>query len=103
MPESPFYLYSQTQITANIEAYKEALKGLNYVIGYAVKANNNLKASHTSSNPWTLRCALTHTPHTSASLPPCAPTPRVTLMPSARKSGKHTRNKCIAARSFADA
>lgn len=40
----PFYLYSQSQLRRNIEAYKEALKDLgSYIIGYAVKANNNLK------------------------------------------------------------
>ncbi|WOK94187.1 hypothetical protein Cni_G02889 [Canna indica] len=40
---SPFYLYSKDQITRNVEAYKEALQGLRSVIGYAIKANNNLK------------------------------------------------------------
>ncbi|KAG8368213.1 hypothetical protein BUALT_Bualt15G0021800 [Buddleja alternifolia] len=39
----PFYLYSKPQITRNVEAYKEALVGLNSIIGYAIKANNNLK------------------------------------------------------------
>lgn len=39
----PFYLYSKPQITRNVEAYKEALEGLSSVIGYAIKANNNLK------------------------------------------------------------
>ncbi|XP_010453249.1 PREDICTED: diaminopimelate decarboxylase 2, chloroplastic [Camelina sativa] len=39
----PFYLYSKPQITRNVEAYKEALKGVTSVIGYAIKANNNLK------------------------------------------------------------
>ncbi|XP_035542412.1 diaminopimelate decarboxylase 2, chloroplastic-like [Juglans regia] len=39
----PFYLYSKPQITRNFEAYKEALEGLSSVIGYAIKANNNLK------------------------------------------------------------
>ncbi|XP_051120011.1 diaminopimelate decarboxylase 1, chloroplastic-like [Andrographis paniculata] len=39
----PFYLYSKKQITRNVEAYKDALKGLNSIIGYAIKANNNLK------------------------------------------------------------
>lgn len=43
VPESPFYLYSQDRITANISAYKKALEGLDHIIGYAVKANNNLK------------------------------------------------------------
>jgi diaminopimelate decarboxylase len=43
VPESPFYLYSKDRIVANINAYKAALEGLNYIIGYAVKANNNLK------------------------------------------------------------
>ncbi|CAI9265560.1 unnamed protein product [Lactuca saligna] len=37
----PFYLYSKPQITRNVEAYKEALEGLNSIIGYAIKANNN--------------------------------------------------------------
>ncbi|KAF4361890.1 hypothetical protein G4B88_009262 [Cannabis sativa] len=39
----PFYLYSKPQITRNVKAYKEALEGLNSIIGYAIKANNNLK------------------------------------------------------------
>ncbi|XP_010461048.1 PREDICTED: diaminopimelate decarboxylase 2, chloroplastic-like [Camelina sativa] len=39
----PFYLYSKPQITRNLEAYKEALVGVRSVIGYAIKANNNLK------------------------------------------------------------
>ncbi|KAG2274103.1 hypothetical protein Bca52824_056658 [Brassica carinata] len=38
-----FYLYSKPQITRNVEAYKEALEGVRSVIGYAIKANNNLK------------------------------------------------------------
>lgn len=37
----PFYLYSKPQITRNVEAYKDALEGLNSIIGYAIKANNN--------------------------------------------------------------
>lgn len=43
VPESPFYLYSQDRITANFRAYQAALEGLNSIIGYAVKANNNFK------------------------------------------------------------
>lgn len=43
VPESPFYLYSKARISANFKAYEEALKGLNSIIGYAVKANNNFK------------------------------------------------------------
>lgn len=39
----PFYLYSKSQITRNVEAYIDALKGLRSIIGYAIKANNNLK------------------------------------------------------------
>ncbi|KAL0709383.1 hypothetical protein Bca4012_016361 [Brassica carinata] len=40
----PFYLYSKPQITRNVEAYKKALEGVSSsVIGYAIKANNNLK------------------------------------------------------------
>lgn len=39
----PFYLYSKPQITRNLEAYKDALEGLKSIIGYAIKANNNLK------------------------------------------------------------
>lgn len=40
--ESPFYLYSKDTITANLEAYKTALKGVESIIGYAIKANNNM-------------------------------------------------------------
>ena len=39
----PFYLYSQERIRQNYQAYAEALAGLDSIIGYAVKANNNLK------------------------------------------------------------
>ncbi|PKA45622.1 Diaminopimelate decarboxylase 2, chloroplastic [Apostasia shenzhenica] len=39
----PFYLYSKAQITRNFESYREALEGLRSIVGYAVKANNNLK------------------------------------------------------------
>ncbi|GBG64734.1 hypothetical protein CBR_g46280 [Chara braunii] len=39
----PFYLYSRNQITKNYLAYARALDGLQSTIGYAVKANNNLK------------------------------------------------------------
>ena len=40
---SPFYLYSQNRITANYQAYEQALEGLDSIVGYAVKANNNLQ------------------------------------------------------------
>ena len=40
--ESPFYLYSQQRVTANFKAYENALEGLDSIIGYAIKANNNL-------------------------------------------------------------
>ena len=43
MKESPFYLYSMDRITANYRAYETALKGIDSIIGYAVKANNNFK------------------------------------------------------------
>jgi diaminopimelate decarboxylase len=39
--DSPFYLYSKARISANYAAYKAALEGLDAIIGYAVKANNN--------------------------------------------------------------
>mmetsp|Transcript_9837 Transcript_9837/g.24534 ORF Transcript_9837/g.24534 Transcript_9837/m.24534 type:complete len:495 (-) Transcript_9837:356-1840(-) len=39
--ESPFYLYSKQRISSNYNAYKKALEGLDSIIGYAVKANNN--------------------------------------------------------------
>jgi diaminopimelate decarboxylase len=42
VPESPFYLYSKTQLTENFQAYSTALDGLDSIIGYAIKANNNL-------------------------------------------------------------
>lgn len=34
---SPFYLYSKAKIQQNYQAYKEALEGLDSIIGYAVK------------------------------------------------------------------
>ncbi|KAL4459044.1 hypothetical protein ABPG75_013909 [Micractinium tetrahymenae] len=40
---SPFYLYSKERIRQNYQAYADALQGLDSIIGYAVKANNNLK------------------------------------------------------------
>lgn len=40
---SPFYLYSKNRVTANYQAYDEALQGLDSIIGYAIKANNNLR------------------------------------------------------------
>ncbi|KAL6766343.1 DPD1 [Auxenochlorella protothecoides x Auxenochlorella symbiontica] len=40
---SPFYVYSQAKIRANHAAYAAALEGLPSLIGYAIKANNNLK------------------------------------------------------------
>lgn len=44
IPEKrPFYLYSKPQLTRNYKAYSEALEGLDSIIGYAIKANNNLK------------------------------------------------------------
>ncbi|MCZ6679088.1 MAG: diaminopimelate decarboxylase [Candidatus Poribacteria bacterium] len=42
IPESPFYLYSLRQITENYRAYAAALEGIESIIGYAIKANNNL-------------------------------------------------------------
>ncbi|KAL6899067.1 hypothetical protein ACP4OV_005725 [Aristida adscensionis] len=39
---SPFYLYSKPQVIRNFTAYRDALQGLRSVVGYAVKANNNL-------------------------------------------------------------
>ena len=39
---SPFYLYSLNQITENYKAYEAALEGIESIIGYAIKANNNL-------------------------------------------------------------
>ncbi|ONM62723.1 Diaminopimelate decarboxylase 2 chloroplastic [Zea mays] len=39
---SPFYLYSKLQILRNFAAYRDALQGLRSIVGYAVKANNNL-------------------------------------------------------------
>lgn len=42
IPESPFYLYSLTQIRGNYKAYATALEGIESIIGYAIKANNNL-------------------------------------------------------------
>ena len=42
VPHSPFYLYSLDQIAANYKAYEAALEGIESIIGYAIKANNNL-------------------------------------------------------------
>ena len=39
---SPFYLYSLSQLEANYAAYQNALEGIDSIIGYAIKANNNL-------------------------------------------------------------
>lgn len=40
---SPFYIYSKSQLISNFRAYEEALEGLDSIIGYAIKANNNLR------------------------------------------------------------
>ncbi|KAL5214668.1 hypothetical protein ABZP36_003820, partial [Zizania latifolia] len=40
---SPFYLYSKPQVVRNFTAYRDALECLRSVVGYAVKANNNLR------------------------------------------------------------
>lgn len=42
VPYSPFYLYSLAQLEANYDAYQKALEGIDSIIGYAIKANNNL-------------------------------------------------------------
>ena len=42
VPYSPFYLYSLAQLEANYAAYQKALEGIDSIIGYAIKANNNL-------------------------------------------------------------
>ena len=39
---SPFYLYSLAQLEVNYAAYQIALEGIDAIIGYAIKANNNL-------------------------------------------------------------
>ena len=41
-PQQPAYLYSKNKLTANFTAYREAMGDLPHIIGYAVKANNNL-------------------------------------------------------------
>lgn len=43
MDTSPMYIYSKEQLVNNYKAYEEALKGLPSIIGYAIKANNNLR------------------------------------------------------------
>lgn len=40
---SPVYIYSKAQLVHNFNAYKKALEGLDSIIGYAIKANNNLR------------------------------------------------------------
>lgn len=40
---SPFYVYSKSQIMSNFRAYEKALDGLDSIIGYAIKANNNVR------------------------------------------------------------
>jgi hypothetical protein len=42
LPQQPMYLYSKAQLAANFMAYREAMADLPHIIGYAVKANNNL-------------------------------------------------------------
>jgi len=42
LPQQPMYLYSKAKLEANYRAYQEAMEELPYIIGYAVKANNNL-------------------------------------------------------------
>lgn len=40
---SPVYIYSKQQIVSNYRAYETALEGLDSIIGFAIKANNNLR------------------------------------------------------------
>lgn len=40
---SPVYIYSKKQIENNFNAYREALSGLDSIVGYAIKANNNFR------------------------------------------------------------
>jgi diaminopimelate decarboxylase len=40
---SPAYIYSRQQIVDNYRAYEAALDGLDAIVGYAIKANNNLR------------------------------------------------------------
>jgi diaminopimelate decarboxylase len=42
LPQQPMYLYSKAKLTANFKSYEEAFGDLEHIIGYAVKANNNL-------------------------------------------------------------
>ncbi len=42
VPHSPFYLYSLAQLESNYAAYRNALEDTDAIIGYAIKANNNL-------------------------------------------------------------
>ncbi|GMP82015.1 hypothetical protein CsSME_00036506 [Camellia sinensis var. sinensis] len=39
----PFYLYNKPQITRSFQACRDAFEGLDPIIGYVIKANNNLK------------------------------------------------------------
>lgn len=43
LSQSPVYVYSKQQLVANYRAYEHALQGLDSIIGYAIKANNNLR------------------------------------------------------------
>ena len=43
LQHTPFFLYSKLQIKRNYDSYARALEGLDSVIGYAIKANNNLQ------------------------------------------------------------
>lgn len=40
---SPAYIYSKAQIVANYKAYEAATEGLDAIVAYAIKANNNLR------------------------------------------------------------
>lgn len=42
LPQQPCYLYSKNKLAQNFDSYKTAMEDLPHVIGYAVKANNNL-------------------------------------------------------------
>eukprot|EP00210_Caulerpa_lentillifera_P004973 g4747.t1 len=42
VPYSPFYLYSKQVIEQNYASYQCALEGMSSIVGYAIKANNNL-------------------------------------------------------------
>ena len=53
--KTPFYLYSEKQLTDNFLNFKKSFKNINPLICYSVKANPNLSVLFTTNSPFSLQ------------------------------------------------